>query len=356
MNILQLLGLQKATADVPVEAPVEDIVVTGKRNQSIAPPATNPVAAILPSAVTATRQAPDPNVLKEVIPRKGMFGLKGTLRDVLGLVGDSFLTQAGRDKVYQPQRDRERMGDAMSGFTQNEKAAQQAIERLTALGYVDQAAKVQDNLEQQRLREAQIGSMSDARQSQIADRRYKMGQDYLTTAAKVFGGATEANFDALKGSLHSIAANNGIDPIDIFGKPLNELTLDEAKAFSNVGINVYQQQMLPLQERRTAVAERQAATGERNAASGETRAKAAMISATRPRAASRAPNPTNASLAAPLLRKVQQGGTLTRGQQEYLDRLGYSADRGQPKKRFGFDPSKIPLPPGFGGIRPVKRN
>ena len=61
---------------------------------------------------------------------RGMFGLKGTLRDVLGLAGDAFLLQAGRNPMYMPKRRQERLSDAMAGFTQD---PQSAIERIAGV-------------------------------------------------------------------------------------------------------------------------------------------------------------------------------------------------------------------------------
>ena len=46
---------------------------------------------------------------------KGAFGMKGTLRDIVGILGDAFLVQSGNEAVYQPQREKERLGDAMAG-------------------------------------------------------------------------------------------------------------------------------------------------------------------------------------------------------------------------------------------------
>ena len=46
---------------------------------------------------------------------KGAFGMKGTLRDIVGILGDAFLVQSGNKAIYQPQREKERLGDAMAG-------------------------------------------------------------------------------------------------------------------------------------------------------------------------------------------------------------------------------------------------
>lgn len=62
--------------------------------------------------------------------RKGMFGIKGTLRDVLGTLGDAFLLQSGNKPIYAPQRERERLGDAMAGFTRDPLGAAERVGSL----------------------------------------------------------------------------------------------------------------------------------------------------------------------------------------------------------------------------------
>lgn len=56
---------------------------------------------------------------------------KSTLRDVLGLLGDSFLIQEGNKPVYAPSIDARRQAEAMAGFTNNPAGA---AERLAGLG------------------------------------------------------------------------------------------------------------------------------------------------------------------------------------------------------------------------------
>lgn len=59
----------------------------------------------------------------EVSDRKGMFGMKGTLRDVLGLVGDAFLVQGGGKALYRPTREQEKFSDAMAGSSRDATGA-----------------------------------------------------------------------------------------------------------------------------------------------------------------------------------------------------------------------------------------
>lgn len=73
---------------------------------------------------------------------KGIFGIHGTARNILGVLGDAFLTQAGRNPIYAPARDREKMSDALGGsedFVTNPLAA---IQRFIKAGYPEQAQQL----------------------------------------------------------------------------------------------------------------------------------------------------------------------------------------------------------------------
>ena len=71
-------------------------------------------------------------------PHKGMFGIKGTLRDVLGILGDAMLAAGGRQAIYRPQRQQENLSDAMTGFGTADPQTQQAI--LQRVAQVDPEA------------------------------------------------------------------------------------------------------------------------------------------------------------------------------------------------------------------------
>lgn len=47
---------------------------------------------------------------------KGRFGVKGTLRDILGTLGDAFLVQSGNKPMYAPRRQEEMKADALQNF------------------------------------------------------------------------------------------------------------------------------------------------------------------------------------------------------------------------------------------------
>lgn len=69
---------------------------------------------------------------------KGMFGLKGTPRDILGILGDALLVGSGNKAMYMPGRQNEKIGDAMLGFGQDPMkaiAGVSAIDPVTGQKY-----------------------------------------------------------------------------------------------------------------------------------------------------------------------------------------------------------------------------
>lgn len=111
---------------------------------------------------------------REVV-HKGMFGVKGTLREVLGLVGDAFLVGAGNKPIYMPQRQREREGDAMAGMTQAPRAA---VERMTAVN-PELARQLGNDVATQEVAQMNAERMAER---EAAARRAK-GIDMLSRAA-----------------------------------------------------------------------------------------------------------------------------------------------------------------------------
>lgn len=66
---------------------------------------------------------------------KGMFGVKGTLRDILGIIGDAY---SGENR-YANIRRQERMGDAARGFQDDPRGS---IDRLNAEGFAKEAMEL----------------------------------------------------------------------------------------------------------------------------------------------------------------------------------------------------------------------
>lgn len=115
-----------------------DIVVEGQRS------VRNPMDAMAqePSAP----MKPDPTITP--FDHKGRFGTRGTLRDILGTVGDAFLIQSGNKPMYAPRRAQEQQADAMRGFADNPL---KAVDALVAAGYGDAAREVYNDYVKQGL-------------------------------------------------------------------------------------------------------------------------------------------------------------------------------------------------------------
>lgn len=347
MSLLSMLGLAQA------EDIAQDVVVRANPLARVPDAPAQVQAPPLPEKVSRTAPVADQRIApeqKELIPRKGMFGVKGTLRDVLGIVGDSLLIGSGKNAIYTPHREKEKMGSAAYGFNQSPEEAQNAIGRLLAGGYVNEAQQMQDILDRRTQAQLTQQSLQESRNSQIADRQYKMRQDFGNYAARLLAGVkTPEQLEVVKEVLQQRAAAADIDTSAIFGEGgLGAITPENAAVFGRGDMTVNQQQMLPLQERRTAVAEGQLGVAQRNAASGETRAAAAMKNANRPRPGPRPAQPTEASETARIRGKLNRGEKLSPGDQQTWDR--YRNGTGK-KGKFGLDTSNLGLPPGFSGAR-----
>lgn len=351
MNFMSLL--QSAVGGDP------DIEVVGRRPTlpPVADPGISPARPPLPP-LTDNRAAPQQDVLKELIPRQGMFGTKGTLRDILGTLGDAFLVQSGNKAIYQPQRQQEKMGSAMVEFSKDPMAA---AERLAAQGFPEQAQAVLEYAGNQQLKKAQMQSLADTRDSQVATRKEKLINDLGNYSARMIAKVrTPEELAIAKDAIQNRLLRAGIDPVDLYGpEGMDALTLESAPVFGRGDMTVNQQENTELGRGRLDVSRGQLDVAERNAASSETRAKASMINAQKPRAAPRAPQPTAASIAAPLLDKVARGGKLSPGEQNVLKRLGMSEDRGSGRKgrrAIGAPPAAILQRlgiPGGGQVRKI---
>lgn len=319
-----LLSLIGQAVGLPDDEPNPDIRVTARRPVDAADASPIPLGnrSFVEEAADASAKYPE---------RKGrLFGAKGTLRDVLGTIGDAFLVQSGNKAVYGPRRDQERASDAMSGFTQNPLAA---IERL-AYENPEMAAQVYNDYMSNQAKQAQVQSVSDNRNSLASDRAYKQKQDFGNYAARLLAKAdTPERQAAAMRVINTRAQALGIDPEELGIS--QEMSDDERSVLGAGDMTVNQQETLPIRKY-------QAETG--------------RISATRPRAPQRPTNPTDASMAQPLIQKMGRVGWkgLTPNEQEQLRSLGRSPDRRKKSKKV--DIGSLPLPPGFSGAKIKKTN
>lgn len=233
--LMSLLG-QEASA-----APVDDSIIVEQSRDDLYRHES-------PQAVTQRDLGLSAN--EEASDHKGMFGVKGTLRDVLGLVGDAFLIQGGRSPIYAPKRRQERISDALAGFTNGGEDALSAIERVTALSpelgqkmhneYLANQDRMQDN---QRM-SGTLDLNRDKFEADSLDTVIQLAQRQLGAALQT--GDERVVQDAML-QIAQIAKSYNV-PMEQIGLSVG-LPTASLQAFADGGMNPYQQQRLPQMER-----------------------------------------------------------------------------------------------------------
>lgn len=287
-----LMGLQGA---------VDPIEVVGKRQRSVdqeAPPALGNRQWI-EELIDVQGNAPE---------RKGMFGLKGTLRDVIGTIGDAFLVNEGIDPLYMKRRQQERESDALAGFTDNPLAA---AERLAAAGNHKLAADIMDNVSRTRVSAASAGQTAEKNASD----RYTKGTEIL---GRFMGAATPETYDKMLPLLQKIKEQYGLGDEFIIPDVYDE---NLARSYQYGGMPATAQ----VRDDRSLEAER-----------GRNK-RAAESNQVRRETDNPPPRPTASNVDAEVLAKVR-AGTATPEEQRYFEQR---LRKGKPK----LDLSKLPPPP-----------
>lgn len=235
----------------------------------------------------------DPNRIES---HKGPFGVKGTLRDVLGTLGDALLINAGKSPIYKPQREKERLADAAAGMTSDPLGA---VERLAAVpGGLNVAKEVQNHYENQLLRQQQQESLTQAREAAVNDRRLSKRKDGLTLAAQMLA-TGRVDPKAVVAALKDF----GITEEDI-----------DTLAGGDAGMTVSQQRRLPLEKERVDIARQNANANTKRA--------------NRPPAGRAQSRPSASNVDAEILNAVRNGTATPEERQIYRERLIRSSGRG----------------------------
>lgn len=321
---------------IPMNAAADPtITVTGQPVKDQNTPATlnTGMAALLPAqGAPATQNDIDSTQKLQGLPEhKGMFGVKGTLRNVIGMIGDALLVGSGMKPIYAPIRRREELGDRMIGFnSENDQDIRDSISRVTAYDPEAGAAlrkQYDDRLEYQgRLEIAKSAAADKAQKDKLIaiDNTRKYAENLLGSVTN------EAHLPAALAMIERVATMNGVT-LDDLGIT-NNMTPEDRRIYSRGHMNTTQQ--IQGEQR-----DRQLDIGQQNADANTTRAEREP----QPRAA---PNPTNASLAAPYLSRLSKGEKLAPNELDYLDRLGYSPS----KKRARTGATKPEVKSGWGSM------
>lgn len=248
-------GLEQAEAVTPEGAP---IVVTGQQERPTAVLDRDPYEDFVLNNSDAIRER-DAALRdgQQAANRSGMFGTRGTLRDVLGVVGDAFLMQAGRDPLYRMTREQENLSDAMAGYTVDPWAAAERMAGVSPAAAEQFRGRIADDLTNAQNAQTNLASQQSTAARQAAMNRasdIKNWQDGRDQVARILSSglplevALVAAQQALAGRRLSLE-DYGID---------ETMTQAEREAFANSDMTVLQQRRLPMEERRVDISQQNA--------------------------------------------------------------------------------------------------
>lgn len=220
-------------------------------------------------AVSLNRQAEEDTALNS--DRKGMFGVKGTLRDILGLVGDAFLVQSGNNAIYLPRRQEEKWSDAMAGFSDGPEAERIAIERAMRID----PGRTQEFLKQSQLNRVNQGNLA-LRGDELTQ---KVGNEAMKRSGQIMAAAVATGdptqIEQAKQAIQQLSTITGIPVEQLMAGSSPELIAGrEATASQNLN-RPLDVRKVEAAEDRVDIARGQLGVAMRNAASREAQIKIA---------------------------------------------------------------------------------
>ncbi len=223
-------------------------------------------------AIMGSQQAPTPAPEETMAPdivsqaprkHKGMFGIHGLARDIIGTLGDAYLTSRGDKPRYQDVRDREKISDVLGGSQDFIHNPLQAIQNLNNAGFPDQAQELYKNYVATSIQQA-----TAARQQEDADYKVKQRAASILGAVKPDGSnyaATKALYDRYLQS-HGLSADvplpdnydeAAINQARYYAYPVDKQMDDEAT-------RDYRARMVPIAQQRADAASQNARTNEKS--------------------------------------------------------------------------------------------
>lgn len=299
--------LRRMFPNAPEFAPEDEILVEANRSAPRTGATVDGMSAPNDRAIEAVQA--DVSRGQEASQRRGLFGVKGTLRDVLGVLGDAFLIQGGRAPMYGPLRRKELMSDAWAGATEDPLAA---AERVGFYDY-EEGQKLLEAAKKAELGQAQLESLDASRDALAEEKSFRK----YTKAREMLGGLFNTPGAVVNGQINPralavaerIAASAGMSLEDFM---INEgMSEQEVREYAMSVLDPYKQERLEdydvgLQQ------------GQQNADSRSMSARASMIRANRPPAGRNPPQPTRASMLEEFLKIPQSQRTPE--QQSFIER------------------------------------
>lgn len=163
-------------------------------------------------------------------PRKGMFGIKGQARDILGLIGDAFLVQGGADPIYRQQRLNERIADALRDYGTDELGAISALASVP--GADKRVQEMMDNYQQNEVRRGTLKNTIRKTDSDIAENNLQRDGIVLGRVASMMDSVKgdPVAWTLMRDQALKYAANKGVElPYGIPDKPSEDFIYREVK-------------------------------------------------------------------------------------------------------------------------------
>jgi hypothetical protein len=179
--------------------------------------------------------------------RKGLFGTRGTLRDILGTLGDFFLVGGGGSPMYAPMREREKWADALQGMTAGPEAERAAFERAMRIN-PEATLNLMKERDYARTQQGHLGLRSqEYTRNFVNDARKSLAGIAATAAISDDQEFRQKALQAINAQAQRLAEQGLISPDD----PLLSGDLD---MIAGGGANVNQTLNRPLQEERVDIA------------------------------------------------------------------------------------------------------
>lgn len=201
------------------------------------------------------------DIVAEARPvHKGIFGIQGTARNILGVLGDAFLTQAGHKPRYAETRDREKMSDALGGSQDFMSNPLEAIRKLNAAGYPEQAQELFKNYATLQINSDTKGAQAQLNQAKLENERAR-GYGILGAMANPRS-LNEKTFAQMVPIMIAKAQRSGID-IPPPPKDWASGGKEWAEQIERMGIDPYKGNRLDQIDEGLGIQNRNAATNER---------------------------------------------------------------------------------------------
>lgn len=260
----------------------------------------------------------------------GALGMHGSMRNLLGTLGDAFLIQSGHQPLHQQQMQREQLADSMAGFQDNPAVAAGRVAATPVPGAPEMADKIYQNYQTQQLRQQQQEYTNQWRNAQQGD---KVNQQMQRITPYVGAIANDPSIktkdDYTKAYNRGVSMAQRIDP-NATGADVGLVDPEDWAPGVGSTSGMTAGQVARNQTGQASIAERANASAARNA----TAIRGQNMTAGRP---------TSPGITQAMIDKQNSGQTLTPAEQQVWDA---QTARGKPKTKLNIPGLTVATPGG----------